>query len=170
MPAPNKDFPEFLAKEALAAARLNDDVRGNILSLIREYEARFQQLIDSRRLLPIAVDDSSGTATGRAGVTVGKGYYHPIKPATTGDLSVTHLGTPATKAGGAVVEDIEIWDVSSTGLKLGHMVGRNAAGKPIVLTDGGGLSAPQYQGMVYCGLSANTGGWAYPFSIDVISS
>lgn len=136
MPAPEKQIPEFLRGERLSAAHL-EQVRTTLLVLVRWFEANVGPLEgDGPRDGAIAAVRASAADTTRFGMLNGTTWHPHARPSTsssTADLADTNL---VRKAEAEDQRDAEVWDVSTIGMRVGHLAGYNADDKPIFLVDG----------------------------------
>ncbi len=171
---PDKNVKPFEKGEKLTADRL-DQTRSPVASLLRILESQFGQPADGQTpATTVPVEISSTSDTGRVGVLNGKIRYPPVKPlstATSDDLAIGNLGDTSTRTDSAEVVDAEVWDLSQLeNMRLGHYAGRNSDGVPILIVDSSGLTAPQYQGMAFVGVTANTAGWEFIPAVNSIPS
>jgi hypothetical protein len=129
------NIPEFSVGEVLTAAKL-DMMRQAIMYMLDRVNSAIGNAEQSSgaKAIPVKVGDAVAS---RAGIFNGRSFAPPVVAKTSGDLEEKMLGEGAVSpSGDDIPDDVEVWDLSQTGHRIGHFGGYNDAGMPVLMVDG----------------------------------
>jgi hypothetical protein len=137
MPAPEQNISPFETGERLTAARL-DQLRATLASLVDAYEARFGPIDGADSTAETHGVFKSNTPTdSRDGVSTGSLCRGNIIATSTGAITESNLGEKSSSGDDSDPKDVEVWDVSILGHRIGHFAGISSSGTPLMLVAGG---------------------------------